>query len=302
MSERHRRRPRPSRQGPAGHHGGRAARRSTTAPSASFPMPPEISVKPVRSSPSAGRDRRGVARAARRARGRLRALSPRRRLRDRLAAARIAISPPSIARGRGAPPRCSPTTGSPPSTRSRPRVEDAVAAYRWLLDSRDRAAPASSIAGDSAGGGLTVATLLALRERGVPLPAAGRLHLAVGGPHGSGASYATKAASDPIVTRDGVWRWRARIWAPPTRGRRWPRPLFADLTGLPPLLVQVGSEEVLLDDAVDACRARQGGGGRRDAGDLAGHGPRLALVLSRCSTRAARPSTSSATSSGRGRA
>ena len=138
-------------------------------------------------------------------------------------------------------------------------VEDATAAYRWLLD--QAIAPARIvIAGDSAGGGLTVATLMALREAGVPLPAGGVcispwVDLTCGG-----ASYATKAAADPIVRRDGVER------DGPGLSRRHPprtplaSPLFADLRGLPPLLIHVGSDEVLLDDAVQlAERARAAG-------------------------------------------
>jgi phosphinothricin tripeptide acetyl hydrolase len=138
-------------------------------------------------------------------------------------------------------------------------VDDAVAAYRWLLD-RGHAPGRTVFAGDSAGGGLTVAALLAVRERELPLPAAGVcispwVDLTL-----SGASYATKAARDPIVTRDGVMEMaRAYLGAtPPTTPLA--SPLFADLAGLPPLLIQVGSEEVLLDDAVGlAERAKAAG-------------------------------------------
>jgi monoterpene epsilon-lactone hydrolase len=124
-----------------------------------------------------------------------------------------------------------------------------VGAYRWLLD-RGAASHRVVIAGDSAGGGLTVATLLALRDRGLPPPAAGVcispwVDLTCGG-----ASYGEKAASDPIVTREGVTEMaRAYLGATDPRAPL-ASPLFADLAGLPPLLVQVGSEEVLLDDAV----------------------------------------------------
>lgn len=138
-------------------------------------------------------------------------------------------------------------------------VDDAAAAYRWLLD--QAIAPARIvIAGDSAGGGLTVATLLALREAGVPLPAGGVcispwVDLTCGG-----ASYATKATADPIVRRDGVEQMaRAYLGATPPR-TPLASPLFADLRGLPPLLIHVGSDEVLLDDAVQlADRARAAG-------------------------------------------
>ena len=138
-------------------------------------------------------------------------------------------------------------------------VEDAVAAYRWLL-ARGVSPSGVVIGGDSAGGGLTVATLLALRDRGLPRPAAGVCISPWVDLTCSGASYASKAASDPIVTQAGVSEM-ARAYVP-TGDPRAPlaSPLFADLAGLPPLLVQVGSEEVLLDDSVAlAERARAAG-------------------------------------------
>ena len=138
-------------------------------------------------------------------------------------------------------------------------VDDAVAAYRWLLGKA--IAPARIvIAGDSAGGGLTVATLLALRDAGVPLPAAGVcispwVDLTCGG-----ASYTTRAAVDPIVTREGVGAMATAYLAGKDPKTPVASPLFADLHGLPPLLIQVGDAEVLLDDAVLlAERARKAG-------------------------------------------
>jgi acetyl esterase/lipase len=138
-------------------------------------------------------------------------------------------------------------------------VDDAVAAYRWLLGKA--IAPARIvIAGDSAGGGLTVATLLALRDAGVPLPAAGVcispwVDLTCGG-----GSYTTRAAVDPIVTREGVGAMATAYLAGKDPKTPVASPLFADLHGLPPLLIQVGDAEVLLDDAVLlAERARKAG-------------------------------------------
>ena len=138
-------------------------------------------------------------------------------------------------------------------------VEDATAAYRWLLD-QAIAPERIVIAGDSAGGGLTVAALLALREARVPLPAGGVcispwVDLTCGG-----ASYATKADADPIVRRAGVEQMaQAYLGAIPPR-TPLASPLFADLRGLPPLLIHVGTDEVLLDDAVQlAERARAAG-------------------------------------------
>jgi epsilon-lactone hydrolase len=138
-------------------------------------------------------------------------------------------------------------------------LDDAVAAYEWLL-AHGIASRHLVIAGDSAGGGLTVATLLTLRDRGRPLPAAGVCISPWVDLSCSGASYASKAAVDPIVTRDSV-AMMAKAYA----GAGDPKtpllsPLFADLRGLPPLLVQVGSDEVLLDDALGlAERARRAG-------------------------------------------
>jgi epsilon-lactone hydrolase len=138
-------------------------------------------------------------------------------------------------------------------------VEDATSAYRWLLD--QAVAPEHIvIAGDSAGGGLTVATLLVLRDARVPLPAGGVCISPWVDLTCSGASYATKAAADPIVSRAGVEEMaRAYLGAAPSR-TPLASPLFADLSGLPPLLIHVGSDEVLLDDAVQlAERAKAAG-------------------------------------------
>jgi phosphinothricin tripeptide acetyl hydrolase len=138
-------------------------------------------------------------------------------------------------------------------------VEDAVSAYRWLM--AQRIAPARIvIAGDSAGGGLAVATLLALRDTGVSLPAAGVCISPWVDLTGSGQSYATRADVDPIVTRDGIDRMALAYLAGKDAKAPLASPLFADLHGLPPLLVQVGDAEVLLDDAVQlAARAKAAG-------------------------------------------
>jgi acetyl esterase/lipase len=127
-------------------------------------------------------------------------------------------------------------------------VEDATTAYRWLL--RHGATPARTvIAGDSAGGGLTVATLVALRDAGDPLPAAGVCLSPWVDLEGIGESMTTKAGVDPIVQKQGLL-WFASLYL----GGAAPRtplaaPLYADLRGLPPLLIHVGQAETLLDDA-----------------------------------------------------
>jgi phosphinothricin tripeptide acetyl hydrolase len=138
-------------------------------------------------------------------------------------------------------------------------VDDATAAYRWLLD-QAIAPERVVIAGDSAGGGLTVATLLALRDAGIPLPAGAVcispwVDLTCGG-----GSYRTKADVDPIVRQAGVAEMAQAYLGNASPQAPLASPLFADLRGLPPLLIHVGSDEVLLDDAVQlAARAKAAG-------------------------------------------
>jgi monoterpene epsilon-lactone hydrolase len=128
-------------------------------------------------------------------------------------------------------------------------VEDGLAAYAGLLESG--LSPAEIlVAGDSAGGGLAVATLLAARDQGLPQPAA----VAVVSPWAdmtrSGASMRAKDGADPLFSYD-VMGWYAGRYVPAgDRSAPLASPVFATLAGLPPLLIQVGSHEVLLDDAV----------------------------------------------------
>jgi monoterpene epsilon-lactone hydrolase len=128
-------------------------------------------------------------------------------------------------------------------------VDDATAAYRWLLGqgvSPDRIV----IGGDSAGGGLTVATLVALRDAGAPLPAAGVCLSPWVDLEGAGDSMTTHAALDPMVQRDGLLRMAAAYLGDTHARTPLASPLHADLRGLPPLLIHVGTRETLLDDAV----------------------------------------------------
>jgi acetyl esterase/lipase len=127
-------------------------------------------------------------------------------------------------------------------------VEDATRAYDYMLASGVKPAQ-SAVAGDSAGGGLTVATLLALRDARTPLPAAGVclspwLDLTM-----SGASIQSKAAIDPMVQGEDLQRMATAYLGAADAKQPLASPLFADLRGLPPLLVHVGTAEVLLDDA-----------------------------------------------------
>jgi monoterpene epsilon-lactone hydrolase len=127
-------------------------------------------------------------------------------------------------------------------------VDDSVAAYRWMLAQGLKPARIA-VAGDSAGGGLTAATLVAIREAKLPLPAAGALLSPWVDMEGIGESMTSKDSVDPMVHKDGLLGM-AKAYL----GRQNPRsplaaPLYADLAGLPPLLIQVGTSETLLDDA-----------------------------------------------------
>lgn len=127
-------------------------------------------------------------------------------------------------------------------------VEDAAGAYRWLLD---QGIPARRIviAGDSAGGGLALATALRLRDDGLPLPA-GLMTLS---PWvdltGSGESVARIGTADPMIPIPGLHASAHAYLAGRHASDPVASPLFADLSGLPPLYIQVGSDEVLYADA-----------------------------------------------------
>ena len=128
-------------------------------------------------------------------------------------------------------------------------VDDALAAYEALL--RDGIAPSDIVlAGDSAGGGLAVATLVNARDHGLPLPAAAYLMSPYVDLTLDGATMDTKSDADPLLSRE-LLQPRVTDYTAgqdPTLGLI--SPIFADLSGLPPLVIQAGTHEVLLDDAV----------------------------------------------------
>ncbi len=128
------------------------------------------------------------------------------------------------------------------------QVQDAHTAYRWLL--ANGADPNSLfVAGDSAGGGLTVATLLSARDNGDPMPAGGICISPWVDMEGIGDSMTSKAGVDPMVSKDGLLDMASLFLASADPRDPLAAPLYADLTGLPPLLIIVGTAEVLLDDA-----------------------------------------------------
>ncbi|MEJ5225426.1 MAG: alpha/beta hydrolase [Anaerolineales bacterium] len=127
-------------------------------------------------------------------------------------------------------------------------LEDAQKTYRWLL-AQGFAAHNIVLCGDSAGGGLSMATVIALRNAGLPLPAAVVCLSPWADLTLSGQSHTTQADAEVMLSTDMLREWAAYY----THAANWTHPLvspiFADLTDFPPLLIQVGSREILLDDA-----------------------------------------------------
>ena len=140
-------------------------------------------------------------------------------------------------------------------------LEDALAGYRYLLD-RGFAPGRIAIAGDSAGGGLTIAALVAIRDRELPMPGSGWCVSPWVDLEGTGESMTAKAEADPMVQKPYLEEL-ARAYLNGADPRTpLAAPLHADLHGLPPLLIQVGAAETLLDDAVRLA-------GRAGAADVA---------------------------------
>jgi len=138
-------------------------------------------------------------------------------------------------------------------------VDDSIAAYRWLLSVGVDPARLV-IAGESAGGGLTVATLVALRDACEPLPRAGICLSPWVDLECLGESIATKAEIDPVVSKDNILMLAKAYLGNTDPCTPLASPLYAELTGLPSLLIQVGTAEILFDDARRlADRARAAG-------------------------------------------
>jgi epsilon-lactone hydrolase len=138
-------------------------------------------------------------------------------------------------------------------------LDGAVAAYRWLVTTGIK--PEQIVlAGDSGGGGLALSTLLVLRDAGEDLPAKAVLLSAWTDLSASGDSFVTNAERDFMISPDFLLK-EAHAYL----GEQDPRtplasPVYADMHGFPPLLIQVGSDEILLDDATRVAeRARQAG-------------------------------------------
>jgi len=127
-------------------------------------------------------------------------------------------------------------------------LEDALTVYRWLL--KKHVSPRQiTVAGDSAGGGLTIALLVALREQDTAMPAAAVVISPWTDLSASGESWHTNAGSDYIINAVGL-QTSARMYLDGTDPHDpLASPLYANLAALPPLLIQVGSDEILLSDS-----------------------------------------------------
>ncbi|MBI5799627.1 MAG: alpha/beta hydrolase [Verrucomicrobia bacterium] len=140
-------------------------------------------------------------------------------------------------------------------------LEDCIAAHDWLIGngpSGPSPAKATFIAGDSAGGNLTLATLLALRDRKRPLPAGGIALSAA--TDFTLASESLKTVHDPIISARTMPEFRDRYLAKIDPRNPLASPVFGDYRGIPPLLIQVGEHEMLRDDSVRVAKKARSDG------------------------------------------
>jgi acetyl esterase/lipase len=128
-------------------------------------------------------------------------------------------------------------------------VEDALAAYEALLD--NGTAPSNiAFAGESAGGGLAIATLINARDHGLPLPAAAFVMSPYADLTLAGTTMETRRDLDPLLSPEALQARVPDYTAGQDAALDLVSPIFADLSGLPPMIIQAGTHEVLLDDAV----------------------------------------------------
>jgi epsilon-lactone hydrolase len=138
-------------------------------------------------------------------------------------------------------------------------VEDALLAYRWLL-AQGFAPERIALVGDSAGGGLALATALAIQAARLPRPAALHVISPWADLTGVPPSYAARAPLDPVVTLESLTRFAALYAGAADRRHPLLSPLYADLSGLPPLLVQVATDEILYEDGLRLAEAARAAG------------------------------------------
>jgi epsilon-lactone hydrolase len=132
-------------------------------------------------------------------------------------------------------------------------VDDALAAYEALL--QGGTAPSDiAFAGESAGGGLAIATLVNARDHGLPLPAAAFVMSPYADLTLAGPTMETRREADPLLSRENLQPRVTDYTAGQDAALGLISPIFADLSGLPPLIIQAGTHEVLLDDAIRLAR------------------------------------------------
>jgi monoterpene epsilon-lactone hydrolase len=128
-------------------------------------------------------------------------------------------------------------------------IEDCLRAYRWLLDQGND--PKSiAISGDSAGGATTVSMMVMARNAGVPLPAAGAAISPWANLEHTGASMMNREGLDPLNTKAGLDLLARTFLGHALPGTPEASPVFADVRGLPPILIQIGENELMLSDAM----------------------------------------------------
>jgi len=128
-------------------------------------------------------------------------------------------------------------------------LEDAITAYKWLIDSEGIKPENLIIGGESAGGGLTLATLLKLRDTGIPLPAAALVLSPWADLDMTGETIRTKARVDPLANPSDLFFLASLYVGEDDPKNPYISPLYGDLKGLSPMIIQVGSAEILLSDA-----------------------------------------------------
>jgi epsilon-lactone hydrolase len=132
-------------------------------------------------------------------------------------------------------------------------ADDALAAYEALL--HNGTAPSDiAFAGESAGGGLAIATLVNARDHGLPMPAAAFVMSPYADLTLAGTTMETKREADPLLSREALQARVTDYTSGQDAALALISPIFADLSGLPPLIIQAGTHEVLLDDAVRLAR------------------------------------------------
>lgn len=128
-------------------------------------------------------------------------------------------------------------------------IEDTLASYKWLIE-RGHDPKSIAFSGDSAGGAMVVSVMVAARNAGLALPAAGVAISPWANLEHSGSSMATREGIDPTVSLAGLDLMAKAFLNGALKNNPDASPVFADVRGLPPVMVQIGESEVMLSDAM----------------------------------------------------